>query len=107
MRNTLKGAVLLIWVRLAGTGFSQLLNVLARLPLMMLGDVAPDPDETLSAVIGRRAAEGAVWALVAQWIVDRIMAPLEGWKLGHSARAAAAHAASKAAPKPSEQAPTQ
>ena len=88
-----------LWLLLVGAAFSQSLNVWVRAPLfVVLGDAAPDPDETLSAVIGRRAAQDARWARVAEWALDRLMLPLEGWKLGHSARAAALHAASRPSP---------
>jgi hypothetical protein len=87
---------LLDWLRLGGTAFSQLLHVLGRGPFFVAGrDDAPDPDETLSAFLGRRAAAGRSWALAAALVVDVLMWGLDGFRWGHCARAAAAHAASR------------
>lgn len=74
---------------LLGQALSQLLNVALRLPLMWLGDEAPDPDETFSAVVGRRAMDGAKWAFVLEVVINALFWPIEGW--GHVRRAAALH----------------
>jgi hypothetical protein len=79
------------WLALLGTALSQLLNVAGRGPrFVVLGGVAPDPDETLSAVTGRMAPLGDWGWRVAEWIIDRLALPFEGWRLGHCRRAAAA-----------------
>jgi hypothetical protein len=84
------------WLRLWASAFSQMLNVTIRLPLMvLLSDTPPDPDETLSAVIGRRAADGKAWARVAAVLVDALMWGIDGFCWGHCARAAAAHGKSQ------------
>ena len=84
------------WMRLGGTAFSQLLHVLARGPFFVAGrGSAPDPDETLSAFLGRRAADGAHWAQALAGVVDVLMWGIEGFRWGHCARAAALHAASR------------
>lgn len=50
----------LAWVRALGTAASQLWHVLVVGPVaMLLGGAVPDPDETFSAMLGRRAAAGA------------------------------------------------
>ncbi len=90
---------LFAWLALMATALSQLLNVFVRGPLMVFfNDGPPDPDETLSSVLGRRAADGRRWAGVAAFVVDVIYLPVEGWRLGHCARAAAAFAASRTRP---------
>jgi hypothetical protein len=83
-------ARLILWLALLGTAWSQWFNVASRGPrFVLLGDVAPDPDETLSAVTGRMAPLGGRGWRAAEWLIDRIAAPFEGWRLGHCRRAAA------------------
>ncbi|MBU6167118.1 MAG: hypothetical protein KGQ52_13470 [Alphaproteobacteria bacterium] len=77
-----------------GSAASQLLASLL-LGLLFLIDAAPapDPDETLSAVTGRRRADGAWWAQVAAPVIDVIMFLPDGARWHHCRRAAAAHLA--------------
>jgi hypothetical protein len=84
-------ARLRFWLALIGTALSQLLNVTGRGPrFVVLGGVAPDPDETLSAVVGRMAPAGGFGWRLAEWLIDGLALPFEGWRLGHCRRAAAA-----------------
>jgi len=76
------------WLALLGTALSQLLNVTVRGPrFVVLGGISPDPDETLSSVVGRAALDGRLAGLVAEWIIDRLAYPFEG-ALGHCRSAA-------------------
>ena len=78
------------WMALMGVAISQVLNVGLRGPrFVLLGGISPDPDETFSSVVGRAAAEGRRLGLVAEWLIDRMALPFEGWRLGHCRRAAA------------------
>jgi hypothetical protein len=78
------------WLALLGTAASQMLNVWLRgVRFVLIGGVSPDPDETLSAATGRLAATGAPGWRAAEWIIDRLALPFEGWRLGHCRRAAA------------------
>lgn len=38
--------------------------------LVVRGNEAPSADETISSVLGRKAAEGKRWALVAEWVIN-------------------------------------
>lgn len=82
------------WLALLGAALSQLGNVaLAGPRFVALGGLAPDPDETISAVTGRMAAGGAWRWRAAEWVIDRLALPFEGWRLGHCRRAAERFAA--------------
>lgn len=75
-----------------GSALSQLLQAI-MLGLLFLIDAAPppDPDETLSAVTGRRRADGAWWARLLAPCIDVLMFLPDGARWGHCRRAAAAH----------------
>jgi len=79
------------WLRAFGTAWSQLWHVLVRGPLVLAGDEVPDPDETFSAMLGRRAADGARWARVLAVGVDVLMWGLDGGRWGHCRRAFEKH----------------
>lgn len=88
MKNTF-GFRLVIWLQALGSAWSQLWQVLWAAPRWLaMGGVAPDPDETVSSVTGRMAMAGKRWARIAEWMIDRIMLPLHGWRLGHCREAA-------------------
>ncbi len=82
---------LTIWIGALGSAWSQFWQTIWG-GLLFLFDAAPapDPDETLSSVIGRRAGDGARWARAAALVVDVIMWPADGFRWGHCRRAAAA-----------------
>jgi hypothetical protein len=82
-----------VWIAALGSAWSQLWQTIWG-GLLFLIDAAPppDPDETVSAVVGRRAADGARWARVAAAVIDVLMFGLDGFRWGHCRRAAAAHA---------------
>lgn len=83
---------LLAWVRALGTAASQLWHVLVAGPVaVLLGGAVPDPDETFSAMLGRRAADGAIWAKVLAALVDALMWGVDGGRWGHCRRAAELH----------------
>lgn len=81
-----------IWAAAMGSALSQLLqSVLVGLLFLFEAAPAPDPDETLSAVTGRRRADGAWWARVLAPVIDVIMFLPDGARWGHCRRAAQAH----------------
>ncbi len=84
---------LLAFIAALGSAWSQLWQVI-WVGLLHLVDAAPapDPDETFSAVTGRRAAEGALWARLMAAVIDAIMFLPHGARWGHCRRAAEAHA---------------
>jgi len=80
-----------VWIQGLGSGFSQFWQVVLAGPrYLIFGGVAPDPDETISSVTGRLAPTGRRWAVVAEWLIDRVMWPLNGFRLGHCRVAARA-----------------
>jgi hypothetical protein len=82
-----------IWIAAVGSAWSQLWQTLWVGALFLFGAApAPDPDETLSAFIGRRAIAGARWARVAELFVDTLMFGIDGLRWHHCRRAAYAHA---------------
>ena len=67
----------LVWI-------DQGVGLLISIPFFLLtGGPRPDADETISSVVGFYATHGRRWALVAEWFIDRIFYPFEGFKLGH------------------------
>ncbi len=50
---------------------------------LLLGRPTPDADETISSIVGFYASHGYKWALVCEWIIDRLFYVFEGFKLGH------------------------
>lgn len=79
-----------------GSAASQLLqSILLGLLFLIDAAPAPDPDETLSAVTGRRRADGAWWARLLAPLIDVIMFLPDGAQWHHCRRAAAAHRAAK------------
>lgn len=88
-----------LFIAALGSAWSQLWQVIWG-GLLFVVDAAPppDPDETLSAVVGRRAADGARWAKVAAVLIDVLMFVPDGLRWHHCRRAAEAHAASRCAP---------
>jgi hypothetical protein len=56
--------------QLLGTIIVGLLYLLALAP-------APNPDETISSIVGRNAVAGKRWALIAERVIDRLF-----WLLG-------------------------
>lgn len=55
--------------------------------LFLFGIVAarPNPDETISSIVGRNAIAGRRWALIAEAMIDAIFARLTG-ETGHCRR---------------------
>lgn len=84
-----------------GSALSQLLQSVL-LGLLFLIDAAPppDPDETLSAVTGRRRADGALWARLLAPVIDVLMFLPDGARWHHCRRATEAHRARENAPPP-------
>lgn len=88
-----------IWAAAVGSAVSQLLQSVLVGALFLLGVApAPDPDETLSAVTGRRQADGALWARLLAPVIDVLMFLPDGARWHHCRRAAAAHRARENAP---------
>lgn len=81
-----------IWAAAVGSALSQLVQSLL-IGLFFLFEAAPppDPDETLSAVTGRRRADGALWARLLAPVIDVIMFLPDGARWHHCRRAAQAH----------------
>jgi hypothetical protein len=86
------GRRLIAWIRALGTAVSQLWHVLVVGPAVIaLGGDMPDPDETFSAMLGRRSADGVWWAKVLATIVDVLMWGIDGGRRGHCRRAFELH----------------
>lgn len=65
-----------LWLWLFAVAFTQGVfnTTLAGLWWVVTGKgEAPDPDEPLSSRIGRNAILGKKWALVLEWLVDRVL----------------------------------
>ncbi len=68
MRQRLGGTVLAILI-----GLDQLLQTLLVAPFALAGLApVPDPDTTISGMLGRRAATGAYWARLGAALVDAL-----------------------------------
>ncbi len=83
---------LALFAAAVGSALSQLLQSLL-IGLLFLFEAAPppDPDETLSAVTGRRQADGAWWARLLAPVIDVLMFLPDGARGHHCQRAAQAH----------------
>jgi hypothetical protein len=67
---------ILVWL-------DQGLGLILCIPFyLVLGHPKPNADVTISSVVGFYAINDYKWALVAEWIIDRLFYVFEG-KLGH------------------------
>lgn len=72
-------------------GFDQMAQTLLVAPFAVLGLAdPPDPDATISGLVGRRAAAGASWAVAAAHAIDALFLILTlGREVDHTAKTAA------------------
>jgi hypothetical protein len=62
----------------------QAVALIIKIPFYICGVASkPNPAETISNIVGRRAMHGHRWAEWAEWIIDRVFYVFEGCKLGH------------------------
>lgn len=71
----------------------QMIQTLAVAPFAICGACAiPDPDETISSILGHRVATGSRWAIPFAALVDALFLILTlGKERDHCAKAAEAH----------------
>lgn len=68
---------ILVWM-------DQGVGLLIAIPFyIVFGTPKPNADETISSVVGRYAIMGYRWALICEWIIDRLFYVFEGFELGH------------------------
>lgn len=68
---------ILVWI-------DQGVGLLLAIPFYLaIGKPRPNADQTISSIVGLYAIEGYRWALVSEWIIDRLFWVFEGFKLGH------------------------
>lgn len=90
------------WLVVLLIALDQLAHMLLAGPkYVLVGGQQPDPDETISGKVGRRAAAGARWARVCEWAIDGLFRLLTGER-GHCAKAAAREAGRRCEVKPRE-----
>ncbi len=53
---------------------------------LVLGHPHPDSRILISSIVGQYAIAGQKWAIVLEWIIDRIFYIFEGFRLGHCRR---------------------
>lgn len=82
------------WLIVLFVAADQLAHMLLAGPKYVLfGGQRPDPDETISGKVGRRAIAGARWALVCEIIINAVIRLLTGER--NHCRAAAAREAGR------------
>jgi hypothetical protein len=75
------------WLHALAVALDQLAYVILAGPkYLIVGGEEPDAHETISSRVGRSAIAGKAWALVAEWIIDRLFQAL-GSAPGHCRRA--------------------
>lgn len=80
------------WLLCLFIAADQLAHMLLAGPkYVLVGGSRPDPDETISGKVGRRANAGARWALACEFIIDALVRLLTGER--EHCRAAAAREA--------------
>ncbi|MDF0543325.1 hypothetical protein PX699_13285 [Sphingobium sp. H39-3-25] len=78
-----------MWVLVVLIAIDQLAHVILAAPKYVLaGGPRPDPDETISGKVGRMAIRGKRWALICEWVIDRLFR-LIGAGQGHCRATAA------------------
>ncbi len=69
------------WLIVLFVAADQLAHMLLAGPkYVLVGGPKPNPDETISGKVGRRAIAGARWALFCEWIIDTLIHLLGGEK---------------------------
>lgn len=82
------------WLLCLFVAADQLAHMLLAGPkYVVVGGERPDPDETISGKVGRRAAAGKRWALICEIIIDALARLLTGER--EHCRAAAAREAGR------------
>lgn len=82
------------WLIVLFVAADQLAHMLLAGPkYVLVGGPKPDPDETISGKVGRRAIAGARWARICEWMIDTPIRLLGGEK--NHCRAAAAREAGR------------
>ena len=82
------------WLIVLFVAADQLAHMLLAGPkYVIVGGQRPDPDETISGKVGRRAIAGARWALASELIINVLMRVLTGER--DHCRAAAAREAKR------------
>ena len=67
------------WLIVLFVAVDQLAHMLLAGPkYVLLGGQRPDPDETISGKVGRRAIAGRRWARICEIIIDGLMRLLTG-----------------------------
>lgn len=83
------------WLIVLFVAFDQLAHMLLAGPkYVLVGGQRPDPDETISGKVGRRAVAGKRWAIICEIPIDALFRALAGER-GHCRAAAAREARRK------------
>lgn len=71
------------WLIVLFVAADQLAHMLLAGPkYVLVGGPKPDPDETISGKVGRRAIAGSRWARICEWMIDTPIRLLGG-EAGH------------------------
>jgi hypothetical protein len=58
-------------------GVDQFVAILIKIPLyILLNHPAPNPDETISSIVGRNAVAGQRWAIISEKVINFIFGVL-------------------------------
>jgi len=78
---------LIEWLHQILVSLNQLAQVIISGPKYVIYGGRMTADETISSKVGRMSFAGKRWAIVAEWLLDRLFWLYEGERLGHCFRA--------------------
>jgi hypothetical protein len=74
---------LITWIHQIVISINQFIQIMVSGPLYLVCGGDMNADETISSKVGRKSFEGKHWAIILEWVIDRLLYFYEGGNLGH------------------------